>query len=841
MNWVIRTAWRDSRGRRRRLLLYTGAIAVGIAALTSLRGLGRTMAVSVDQQAQTLLGADMEVESNLPFDADTQAVLDSIGGDQSQQIEFNSMVLLPSVGGARLSQVRAQIGAYPYYGQLTTLPAEAAENWQADGGALVDESLLLQYGVEVGDSIRVGAATFLIQGRLLNVPGETSLRSDVQPRVFIPMRSLEETGLVKRGSRVEYRRYFRFDAGTDVAALAGELGQRLEGRNVDVDTVEDRKRRLGRTLGNLYRFLGLGSFVALLLGAVGVASAIHAHVEQKLETVAILRSLGATSGQALRIYLLQAGAMGLIGSLLGAIAGSGFLLLLPGLLSDFLPAELSDVAIQWSIRPFFEAAGIGSGIALLFAALPLLAVRRASPLLALRASYEGSSPSTDRGWRIFLISLSILSIYLLARWLAGRADHALYFAGGTLVAFLLLALTAHGLRAIIRRWFPSSWSFVWRQGLANLYRPHNQTLLLLVSLGLGTFLVTTLYSAQSSIVAHIEGVSGGEQPNVVLFDIQSDQVEGVTALVDSLDMPILQRVPIVTMHIASVKGVPVSEAATSGRGRRGRWAFEREYRSTYRSELTSSETIVAGTWRTATTDTVYVSLETGVASTLGLAVGDSITFDVQGVPVGAVVGSLRDVEWQRIMPNFMCVFPAGILEAAPQFHVLVTRGETSEVRAELQRRAVERYPNLSIIDLDLVLQTVDNILSKVAVVVRIMAFFSVFTGLIVLIAVVSSSYFQRLRESALMRTLGASRAKVSRILIVEYLLLGTLAALTGLGLSILGGWGLTRYVFEVAFAPPWWSLVVVVTVVPLATVIIGAFGSRGIHAAPPLEVLRGAD
>jgi putative ABC transport system permease protein len=841
MNWVLRTAWRDSRGRRRRLFLYTGAIAVGIAALTSLRGLGHTMAASVDLQAQTLLGADIEVESNLAFSARTEAILDSIGGEQSVQVEFNSMILLPRVGGARLAQVRAHEGGYPYYGQLQTVPAQAAATWQSSGGALVDEAMLLQFGAAVGDSIRVGETQFVISGRLLNVPGETSLRSDVQPRVFIPLRFLAATGLVKRGSRVEYRRYFRRPEGEDVAKLAQRMRQHLEDENVDVDTVEDRKRRLGRTLGNLYRFLGLGSFVALLLGAVGVASAIHAHVEQKLETVAIFRSLGATSGQTLRIYLLQAGAMGLVGSALGAVAGSLFLVFLPGLLSDFLPSELAQVDIQWSVWPLLEAAAIGSSIAVLFAALPLLAVRRASPLLALRASYEETQPAGDGGWRAGLIGLCILATWLLALWLAGRVDHALYFSGGTLVAFLMLALAARLLRGAVRRWFPATWSFVWRQGLANLYRPHNQTLLLLVSLGLGTFLVTTLYSAQSSIVAHIENVTGGDQPNVVLFDIQTDQKDDVIALVDSLGMPVLEVVPIVTMHIAAVKGVPVEELTGANRGRRGRWAFEREYRSTYRENLSASETIVAGQWRSSTRDTVFVSLETGIGNALNVVPGDSVTFDVQGVPIHAIVGSLRSVEWQRIMPNFLCVFPGGVLEAAPQFHVLTTSGPNSVVRAQLQRRAVSRFPNVSIIDLDLVLKTVDSILSKVAVVVRIMAFFSVFTGLIVLVAVVSSSYFQRLRESALLRTLGATRARVSRILVVEYLLLGGLAGFTGLALSLLGGWGLTRYVFEVTFAPPWAVLAAVLAIVPLATVVVGVFGSRGIHAAPPLEVLRVAD
>ncbi len=193
MSWVVRTAWRDSRGRRRRLFLYTGAIAVGIAALTSLRGLGSTMAVSVDQQAQTLLGADMEVESNLPFSELTETILDSIGGDQSRQVEFNSMVLLPRVGGARLAQVRAHVGGYPYYGQLRTIPEEAATTWQVSGSALVDESLLLQLGADVGDSIQVGRKMLAIGGRLLNVPGETSLSSVVQPRVFIPMDVLAES------------------------------------------------------------------------------------------------------------------------------------------------------------------------------------------------------------------------------------------------------------------------------------------------------------------------------------------------------------------------------------------------------------------------------------------------------------------------------------------------------------------------------------------------------------------------------------------------------------------------------------------------------------------------
>ena len=236
-----------------------------------------------------------------------------------------------------------------------------------------------------------------------------------------------------------------------------------------------------------------------------------------------------------------------------------------------------------------------------------------------------------------------------------------------------------------------------------------------------------------------------------------------------------------------------------------------------------------------------MSLDQGLAEALGVAIGDSILFDVQGTPISTVVSSLREVNWQRIMPNFLVVFPTGVLEEAPQFHVVVTHTPESELRAELQRRAITRFPNVTIIDLDMVLSTVDTILDKVSVVVRLMALFSIGTGLVVLVAVVSGSHFQRLRESALLRTLGASRSQVLRILLVEYLCLGSLAGLTGLLLAVAGGWGLTRFVFEITFAPALEPLLVALVCVPLLTVGIGLSSSRGIHAAPPLEVLRQVD
>ncbi len=837
--WILRMAWRDSRRHRRRLLLYTAGIAVGIAALVSLRSLSSSLENEIDIQASALLGADMVMDSKQPFSAEVEALIDSIGGQQARQVKFTSMVFLPRSQSTRIAQIRALEGDFPFYGQLQTEPPSAAHTFRTGPRALVSESIMLQFGATVGDSIKIGHAMFRIEGRLLKIPGETSLQNDMQPRVYLPVTYLDRTQLIQRGSRIEYEVFFKLDNANAAEQIKSDLRQQLRqgpGR-VGIDTVEDRKRQLGRSLGNLYRFLNLGSFIALILGAVGVASAMHTYTQQKLDTVAILRSLGASANQTFAIYLLQAGAMGLCGSLFGALLGTSLLNFLPMFLRDVLPLDVQPIP---AVAPILQGAIVGLGLALLFAARPLLAVRQTPPLRALRAAYEEGAPKDGRVFRILANILLVVGALLFALHLTGRPDYALGFTGGTALAFALLATVAHLLTWGARRFFPDSWGYIWRQGLANLFRPHNQTLMLLLGLGLGTFLMATLYLAQNGLVAQIENLGGDDRPNAVLFDIQADQVDPLRDLLLELQFPILQQVPIVTMRLHSIKGRSVQEIRNEkGRGQRSNWALAREYRCTYRDSLADSEKLVAGQWRThANADTAYVSLEHGLAATLGVGLGDSLVFDVQGVPITVVVGNLREVDWQRVMPNFMVVFSPGILESAPQFHVLVTRSTSVEQLAQLQRQTVSRFANVSIIDLDLILSTVDAILGKVAFVVRFLAFFSIATGLVVLIGIIAGSRYQRVQESVLLRTLGASRSQVKRIMALEYALLGGFAALSGLLLSLGSSWTLTYFVFEIPFEPPLLNLVIALPAIALLTALVGQLSSRGMHNSPPLEVLR---
>jgi putative ABC transport system permease protein len=328
----------------------------------------------------------------------------------------------------------------------------------------------------------------------------------------------------------------------------------------------------------------------------------------------------------------------------------------------------------------------------------------------------------------------------------------------------------------------------------------------------------------------------------VLFDIQPDQFAGVRTILDSAGLRSTPPAPIVPMRIQSVKGRPavaiLGDTTASDDEPSGNWAFRREYRSTYRDTLVSSERVVAGSWWQGRGKPGEISVESEVARELGVTVGDSIVWDVQGVSIRTRVASLRDVEWARFEPNFFVVFAPGALEDAPQSLVTLTRVERPADRGTLQRRVAERYPNVTTLDLSSVQETLETLLARVVLAIRFMAFFTLGTGALVLVGALATSRFQRLREGALLRTLGATRGQLFRVVLAEYLSLGLMASLTAVALAMAAAWALATFLFEGDFTPALLPLAgLVVTVVGL-TVIVGLLNSRDVIRRPPLEVLR---
>lgn len=829
-------AWRDSRRSRGRLLLFISSIVIGIAALVAIQSFGENLQNDIDREAQTLLGADLALEMNQPPSDSLSQWMDGLADATANTVSFVSMAYFPKSGNTRLSSIQALKGDFPFYGDLSTEPLAAAQSFRNGKMALVDQSLMQQYALSPGDSVKIGEVTFQIAGTLLSAPSRSGISAAIAPLIYIPQQWLEATELVQRGSRIEYTYFFRFDQPTDLEKILEEQEQMLEAERVDEETVEDRKRSIGRSLGNFTTFLNLVAFVALLLGCIGVASAVHIYIKEKVATVAILRCLGASGRQAFLIYLIQVSIMGLLGTLIGLLAGSLLQLVLPRVMADFLPVQNISTNLSW--RAMVQGLLTGVGISVLFTLLPLLRIRHTSPLRTLRVIDETKPAKDPLRWLIF--GLITVFVALFTYWQTGSWENTLAFPLGLAVALGLLALVARGFIWLLRRFFPRRWSFVWRQSLANLFRPNNQTLILMVSIGLGTALLATLFFTRDLLLDQVKFTARGDRPNMILFDIQTSQKDAVAQLVKNNDLPLIQEVPIVTMRLQTVNGITKAQNEQDSTSEIRNWVFNREYRVTYRDTLIDSETVTAGTWHgdQPKDGKIYVSLADNIADDMQAEVGTTLHFNVQGRIIETEVSSIREVDFRRVQTNFFVVFPSGILENAPQFHVVVTRTAAPEQSFAFQSDLVQAFPNVSVVDLSQILKTVDDILNKVAFVVRFMALFSILTGLLVLISSVLLSKYQRIRESVLLRTIGARRKQILWINGLEYFLLGSLATITGLILAVAGAWALAFFQLEIPFQPNLWPALYSYLIITGLTVAIGLFNSREIVNEPPLEVLR---
>jgi putative ABC transport system permease protein len=835
--WILKMAFRDIRKNISRLLLFVSSIVVGIAALVAISSFGENLTQDIDNQAKELLGADLVLENNQPVGVHQQ--LDSLAIELAAEVNFASMVAFPQTGASRLTQVRALEGDFPFYGKLETIPVAGELSFRQGGKkALVQKALLAQFNAQVGDFIKVGNVDFEVVGELQSVPGQTGITATVAPTVYIPMEYLTETGLVQYGSRVNYNRYFLFDENVDVEALIKPFEDQWEIDRVDADTVEDRKRSTGRSFSNLSNFLSLVAFIALLLGCVGVASAVNVFVKEKLASVAVLRCLGVSSRDVLLIYLFEIILMGLVGAVIGSVLGTALQFVLPLVFEDFLPVEVT-VGVSWVSVLFGVSTGLF--VSILFALLPLLKVRNVSPMATLRPETADTTLMKDPlRWLVVAGILGFVwgfSFYLLRDWRL-----AFGFTGFVVVSFGLLWGVGQLIMWSVRRFLPIGFSYPLRQSLANLYRPNNQTVSLIATIGLGTAMISTLFFLQNQLLEEAKFADKKDQPNMLMFDIQTAQLDSVKSKVTSRGLPIMQEVPIVTMLLNSIAGVDKKENESLAEEKRySRWLYNREFRVTYRDTLIASETITDGALKafTNTGDTIFVSFEKGFADGNNIKLGDEVEFNVQGRPLKTYVGSLREVKFNQVSTNFLVLFPERVLEAAPKFHVLITKTKDDREAADVQAEIVRTFPNISIINLGTIVTALEEILNKISFVIQFMAFFSIATGILVLISSLIISKYQRMRESILLRTLGASSTIVSRINTLEYFFLGSLASLSGLVLSFLATWLLSEFVFDFTFRGAWLEALVLYVLITGLTIVLGWLNGRTIINQPPMEILRG--
>jgi len=822
--FVLRLAWRETRGAWRHFGYFFACITLGVSALVGVGSFADSLERTVARSAKSLMGGDVEVRSSQPLPGDAAALIAGVATTRVRE-----MVAMAQAGPSQshIVELKAVEPGYPFYGALVTEPARPLETLIGGGRALVHDALLARFGLRLGDRFRVGDLELTITGVIQKEPDRAIGVFSLGPRVLIAGDDLDRTGLIRPGSRVRYRTLVRLPEGRDAQAFRDRLAAALPAGQ-RVSTFGQAQPGLRRFWDQLTMYLGLTGLVALMVGGIGVAVSVNAFVRQKLASIAILKALGAGWRPLLAAYLLQTALLGLGGSALGALLGSAVQPLLAPTLTRLLPIELT---LSFSLRAVLSGLAMGVGVTLLYALWPLLQIRHVRPALILRMDIEPRL----RGRRPWATALPLAAgLAGLALWQAGSWKIGALFAGGLAAALVLLALGARLVTALARR---VRWrSPAWRQGAANLHRPGSHAGPVLVSLGLAVMLVVSIALLDGSLRAQLVDRAPGSAPAFFFIDIQTDQAEPFARLVAAhgASAP-AELTPVVRSRLAAVNG-----ASIEGRTRReDAWYLTREYVLTWAKEPPGHNTVVAGRWWTPeeAAREPLISVEEEIARQLGVGLGDTLTFDIQGVPVSARVTSLRHVDWRSLTSNFFVIFSPGALDGAPSTFI-ATVGAPPEQETRLQSAVVAAFPNITAIPIREVLERVGAVLDQIALAVRLVAAFSIGAGLIVMAGALAITRQQRLYQSVILKALGATRGFVSRVFAVEYALLGAAAGLAGSALAALLAWAVLRFALEV----PWrWApgtlLAGVATATALA-LLVGFLGTRRLLGRRPLGVLR---
>ena len=828
IRWLVKMAWRESRTHRVKLALFLSAIIIGVAAQVSISSLRDNLTQSIDSQSKELLGADLEVRHTAPFDSVLNSFLDNRFDESADMVRFASMVSADS-GFTRLSQIFASSSTYPFYGSIKTQPMKAFEEFQGGDGALIDQSVLDQFNLSVGDTLTIGLSSYPILGGMLSIPGQAQAGSFFGPRIFIPIDGLEETGLLQRGSRVEYLRYFTYRDNQEPEQIRAALDSLRNLSSFGFDDVEERRSEVSSAIEQLSDFLNMIGFIALLLGGLGIGSSMFVYIREKVPQIAILKCVGVKGRDAILIFLFQSFVMGILGAVLGAALGVVIQQILPFLITDFLPVELQ-LFLSWP--SILVGTAVGVLVTLLFAGLPLVDLTQISPLQTLRRSSITTSNILSRR-RYAIMGLILIGVWGYGYWMLESVEAASWFSLGVVVLSGVLVLISLGLMKLTRILIRPRWPYAIRQGLSNLYRPQNQTTTLLLSFGLGITLISSLYLTQDLLLSALNFSTSDDIPNVAFYDIQADQNNGVNQVINELGHETLQNVPIVTMRLEAVGNNTVTQILADTSRSARHWALQREYRSTYRDSLIDTEILSEGEFISQyeldmdnlANDYVPITVSSDLMDDLAATIGDTLRWNVQGITLSSTIVGIREVNWEEPQPNFFVVFPDGVLNYAPQFFATTVRTSTRAEALELQQQIVNRYPNISALDIGLLVESFRDFLNQITFVIQFIGLFSILTGLIVLAGAAASSRFQRLKEAQLLRVLGAQKQIIKRILFIEFFAVGGLSSLLGVGLSLGVSYLVGYFVFDLVLQPSWGILSLEVLIIIGLVTLVGAANS----------------
>ncbi|HQX81381.1 MAG TPA: ABC transporter permease [Vicinamibacterales bacterium] len=848
MTFVLRMAWREFRSSWTRLLFFFLCVAIGVAAIVALRSVIQEVRETLTREARDLVGADLVVLSGRPWPEEVTPRLAAYLAEPRvlERMEVVETATMASTEGrAQLIELRAIEAGFPYYG---TLELQSGRPWSASllqgRGLVVQPELLVQMGVAVGDTITLDRQPFTIRDVVVRdrVQGRNGFAFG--PRVYIDLAELRQTSILTFGSRASYQWYARVQ-GDEVDGLTDDLRRDFRRSLVSVRswrTVED---RLGRNLTLAENYLSLVGFSMVVLGGIGVWSVTRVFIQQKIRSVAVLKCVGASSNTVLATYVVQVMGLAGAGSLVGVAIAAAGIAAIPA--SVVTLAGVESVGVTWSAA--LQGMAVGMLVSLLFALVPLLEIRDVKPLMLLRA--DSAPNARRRGWRSMSATVLIgAALVAVAVWQAGSIAAGLYVSVGLLAVAGVLAGAAWALIRVVAP-LTRSRRFALRHAVVSLGRPGNQTRVILTAVGLGCFLILGVRALQSNLQEEFNLAVGDNAPDLVLFDIQRDQVDGVRALVRpflkiapgssvAADPPLL---PLLRGRVVGVDGARTKLATAEDVRREGELA--REYGITYRMDLADNERLVAGDWwqgpSTDTTGPLEVSIEQRLVDEHAIGIGDRLRIDIAGRVVEARVTNVRKVSWDETQNGgFIFVFrPGPVIERAPHTFVgFLQVNPGADVRGTLQRDVVRAFPNVSVIDVGTVLASVREVVDNATVAITVVGAVTVVSGILVLVGAVAMAKFQRVYDAAIYRTLGASSRRLAAMVIIEYGVLGALAGALGAAGALALSWGVATHLFEIEWRPDWWTLGGGVGATALVVAGVGLLASIDIIIRKPLGVLR---
>lgn len=855
---AARIAWRETRASTGRFVFVILAVAAGVAALSGVRGFSQAFHTMLQRDARTFMAADLTVRTFELPSPEQAAAMDSLlarGVRRTQITETVTMALPPNANPDDAVPVLLSVKAvdpsmYPFYGTVTLNPAQSLRKALTADTVVVSDGVLLRLGARIGDSVKIGGQAFRIVAEVTNEPDRMTGSINVGPRVMISREGLDRTGLIVPGSRASERFLFKVPVTMKIEDVRGELEKvfvpggsgRGRGGGAMIADYTQAHPLIEQGLRQSTIFLSLVSLVALVIGALGVATAIQAHLQQKMDSIAIMKCLGARSSQILRIYLIQTIGLGLAGSALGIGFGTFVQTIFPVFLAGYF--HLTSLP-RFSPLSALQGLLVGVLTVLLFTIPPLLGIRNIRPAVIFRREMAAPRLTLREWWgraAAPLVSglLILVFVGLLAAWLSDSAQTGRYFAlgiaGGLAVLVAIAWLLLRALRWVGRH-LPRAAGPVLRQGIANLYRPGNHAGAAVVALGVGVMFTVSVWIIQRGVLHDIIRTAPPGLPNVYLLDVTAANRDGVLDILRR--QPGVLSVPEMTGSVSarmeSIDGVPVRRGDQRGMGRRyaGNVSLATE------GPLPQFTQVLEGQWWDANAHPAapLVSVAEQAAKLLNIHVGSKIVWTTPERTFESTVAAIHKTQNERLTARIEFFFAPGALDGLPAIYYGGVRMKPEAV-GRMQKAIYDKYPTITVINMADVLEIIQSVVDQISMVVRFISGFSMLAGAVILASSVAGTRFRRIREVVILKTLGATRARIAKIFSVEFLVIGAVAGLMGGMLAGGFGWVLLNRLLKAETGIDVVPVVSAVGGTALLAVFTGWLASYRTLGQKPLEILR---